>query len=192
MMFNSNGPAVGFLCGPGLAFQAADAAISSVNTQPHAAPVDAARSNRAAGRALMASFGEIVAIAMRSKHSQAIPIGELELRVVPAVMTGQFMLAGKRSAKSGLVTPTTALLWAQVSGEVDQRLSNVTQPGSNTLDVKEWASGRHVWLVEAFGERALVPQMIEQLKQTSWKGQPIKMRVQDGNGVASVNTISPS
>lgn len=152
---------------------------------------EAAMRRRVAGRRMMSNFGQIVAIAMHSPHSQAMPIGELKVRVAPAVASGQFMLAGKRYAKSGFVTPTTALLWAQVTPDVDARLSNVAQPGSGMLAAGEWSGGDNIWLVEAFGERALLPKMIESLGQSTWKGKTIKMRVIDASGAASIKIVRP-
>lgn len=51
------------------------------------------------------------------------PTQDLEWMVAPALMSGQFAVADAQSKDTGMVTPAATVLWAMVSEEVDQRLS---------------------------------------------------------------------
>ena len=130
---------------------APSAAVAAPAAKPGAAaaapPLDAeeAKKRAAVSKHLLLSFGEIVSVLMRSPQFRAMPLTEVEALVVPAVMSGQFLVAEAQSKTKGFVTPVAIALWATVSREVDQRLALELGP----LDIVEIAQcvGRQPWIV---------------------------------------------
>src|SRR6185295_12621795 len=72
---------------------------------------------------LLMRFGEVVSVMMRAQQFRDLPLKHLQELVVPPLMSGQFLVAEAQSKAQGFVTPVAAALWARVSKEVDQRLS---------------------------------------------------------------------
>lgn len=142
-----------------------------------------------ASKHLMASFGEIVAVLMRSPPSRSMPLAEVEGLVMPAIMTGQFLVAEAQSKSNGFLTPIAAALWAQVSPEVDRRLSeNLDQPVR--LTANEWKSGPIPWMIAVIGDQRVIRPMLKQLQETTLKGRPLKMRVKGSEGKTIVGTFA--
>jgi hypothetical protein len=56
----------------------------------------------------------------------------------------------RSSAAVGIVVPVGVALWASVSTDVDQRLSDLSAPWR--LQPDEWCSGDTLWLVELVGD----------------------------------------
>ena len=148
-----------------------------------------AQKRAAASKHLLMSFGEIVSVLMRSPQFKSLPLGEIEALVVPAVTTGQFLVAEAQSKANGFVTPIGIALWATVSEEVDRRLStNLDQPFR--LAPNEWKSGGIPWLVALAGDHRMINPMMKQLQETRLKGQPLKMRAKGQDGKPAIGTFS--
>ena len=144
-----------------------------------------------ASKQLLMSFGEIVSVLMRSPQFKTVALGEIEALVVPAVTTGQFLVAEAQSKANGFVTPIGAVLWASVSEEVDRRLSsNLDQPFK--LAPNEWRSGEIPWLVTLAGDQRIINPMIKQLQETRLKGGGLKMRVKGQDGKTTVGVFNPA
>ncbi len=143
-----------------------------------------------AARRLTSTFGQIVAVMMRSEQHQRVPVVELKRMIVPALLAGQYSLVGRRFKNGGMVRPVTVLLWARVSDELDRQL---TQAGSTPvrLGAKDWTSGSHVWLIDVIGDTAMIPQLIAKLSEGRWKGAVVKMRARGSDGQMAVRTIGP-
>jgi hemolysin-activating ACP:hemolysin acyltransferase len=158
----------------------------------------------------------VVAVLMRDPNFRTMPIADLEWLVLPAVMSGQFRVAeapasllgpdkardkapGKAPDKApskapddakagGVLVPVAVALWARVSGEIDQALSErLDRPVR--LKPHQWASGEHVWLVAVAGDRRAVPKLIDRLAGGELKGQRIKMRVRGTGNTVVVKTL---
>ena len=159
-----------------------------------AAPLSAqdAQKRAIASKQLSASFGGIVAVLMRSPQFRSMPLSELEGLVVPAVMTGQFLLAETQSKSNGFLTPVAAALWATVSDDIDRRLSeNLDQPVRLTAD--EWKSGPTPWMIAVIGDQRVVKPMLRKLQDTTLQGRPFKMRMkgQDGKTIVGHFAATP-
>lgn len=170
-------------------------AVPAVSAQatPQAAAAKAADPERkrriALARKKSAAFGQVVAVMSRSERHRNLPIGEVRWLVAPPVRSGQFMLAGKRAQKNGMVIPAAALMWASVSDEIDKQLTAASKPVR--LAPKAWTSGDNLWLIEAVGDPALVPKMIERLGTKEWKGRTVKVRSRQPDGSLGVQAIGP-
>ena len=153
---------------------------------PEISPDDL-RQKAAAAKAISATFGEIVSLLMRSKDHRHWSLAEVEQIVVPALLAGQVSVATAQSKANGLVTPAGFVLWAQVSEEVDKRLS--ANPGQATkLAPQDWKSGDIVWIVLALGDRRVLDGQLQTLQQR-WGNRVAKVLVKSGDGNLSVGTI---
>ncbi len=156
-------------------------------------PLDAeeAKKRAAVSKHLLLSFGEIVSVLMRSPPFRNMPLNEVETMVVPAVMSGQFLVAEAQSKSKGFVTPVAIALWATVSAEVDQRLAkDLDKPFR--LQANEWRSGDIAWLITIAGEGRIISPMLKQLQETTLKGRQLKMRVKGKDGKVTVGTFAPN
>ena len=163
------------------------------------------------------SFAQVVAVLMRDSSFRTMPIADLEWLVLPAVMSGQFKVAeapaallgpdptrdkapGKAADNArdkapdhtkpgGVLVPVAVALWARVSKEIDQALSEQLDRPVR-LKPNQWASGEHVWLVAVAGDRRAVPKLIDRLAGGELKGQRIKMRVKGAGNTVVVKTLA--
>lgn len=140
---------------------------------------------------LQASFGEIVGLLMSSPHLKNLPLSSLNRMVVPAIVAEQFMIAEARSKESGFLTPIAAVLWARVSEEVDQRLSeNTGEPVK--LDPNDWHSGDIPWLILAAGDQRVIKTLLQRVQKTVLKDRPLKFRSPNKGDKAVAPTTPPN
>jgi hemolysin-activating ACP:hemolysin acyltransferase len=177
----------------GEALATPDGAISSKseanNGGPPAGGTASAR-QRLAVSAIRQSvaFSQIVSVLMRSPRYRHYTLGDLEWLVVPALATGQWRVVGAQSKQNGVSIPVAVALWARVSPEVDKKLSeNLHVP--IRLRPDEWQSGDILWLVDAVGEPRVVPQLLKQLLETSFKGREAKVRAAGEDGKITVRRL---
>lgn len=159
---------------------------------PAAAPAldaDAMKNAAAISKAVMAAFGEIVTVLMRTQEHRGKPLSDLEWLAVPAVTTGQFALAEAQSKTNGMMAPVGLILWASVSPEVDARLRASLASGL-TLKPEEWKSGDILWVVEAVGDPKILQAMLQRTSQNEWKGRPANLRIRDKDGVVKAGVLS--
>ncbi len=181
--------------GNGVAAPPPAAATGMANTASAPAPVDAPalsaeelKKRAAASKLVSASFGEIVSVLMRSEHYRSYTLQDLEWLVVPAVLSNQFLLAEARAKGNGFTAPVGVVLWANVSPEVDQRLTaNIAQP--IRLKPEDWRSGNIPWLVDAVGPPKLIGSMLQQLHTKVFKGRQVKVRTQGPDGKPTVRVM---
>lgn len=179
-------------------FAAAEPAAPVPAATPIAAPADAHGAAAPAAddhqhkvdqsRQFALALGQITTVAMHSKQHQALKLSEFRVRVVPALLNGQFALASRRDEALGVQTPVTALLWASVSDEIDLRLSQ-----GDGVEIKlermDWQSGPNVWVVDVFGDTTTLPGLLRQLGEKQWHGRPVKMFVREVDGRRVVRLI---
>ena len=135
----------------------------------------------AASKRLLMSFGEIVSVMMRSPQFKTATLADVEQLVVPAVSTGQFLVAEAQSKETGFITPVSVALWATVSDEVDQRLaSNPDAPIK--LAAEEWRSGANPWLIALVGDRRPMNALLRRLHETTFKDRPLRVRTRGEDG----------
>ena len=134
------------------------------------------------------AFAQIVTVLMRSPRYRHYTLGDLEWLVVPALTTGQWRVVGAQSKQNGVSIPVAVALWAMVSAEVDKKLSeNLHVP--IRLRPDEWKSGDILWLVDAVGDPQVVPQLLKQLLETSFKGREAKVRAAGEDGKITVRRL---
>ena len=152
------------------------------------------RSREEAQRAAVAirqsvAFAQIVSVLMHSPHYKHYTLADLEWLVVPPLLAGQFSLAEAKGQADGPSFPVAVALWASVSRDVDQRLTeNPVAP--IRLRPDEWRSGDILWLVDAVGDGRIVPQFLKQLAETVLKGKDVKVRRLGADGKPAIQTLS--
>jgi hemolysin-activating ACP:hemolysin acyltransferase len=188
----------------GKAAQALAPVRAAAPTRPAAAsaPTPAAANDAAAGgpaseearrRAAAAvrhslAFAQIVSILMHSPRYRHYTLGDLEWLVLPPLLTGQCSVAEAKSKENGASVPVAVALWASVSAEVDRRLAeNLNTP--IRLRPDEWRSGDILWLIDAVGDRRVVPGLLKQLADTTLKGREIKVRGRGEDGKVEVKNL---
>jgi hemolysin-activating ACP:hemolysin acyltransferase len=132
-----------------------------------------------------ATFARIIAILMRSPHYKHYTLSDLEWLVLPPMMTGQFEVLEVAVPGAPIPVPVAVALWAQVSVEVDHRLSTNPAVGMK-LRPDEWRSGDIWWLIDAIGPSQVLPQLLTGLTANVFKGRNVKVRTFEQEGRATV------
>ncbi len=149
------------------------------------------RARRALGaKMVVASFGEIVSLLMRSSAYKHFSLSDLEWLVIPPVLTQQFVLAAARKGESGIPAPIAVALWASVSSEVDEKLMTMTS-GPLRLRPDEWKSGDILWLIDAIGPPQVLGDLVDNLHKNVFKGRPLKVRArgEDGKPIIKIQKL---
>lgn len=174
---------------------AAKKAAKSNGAAPNGAAKSAAmtqeevQNSLARSRRTLASLGELVAVMMSSPQHQNMTLAQLRKFVGPAIATGQYLVASAHNKLRGAATPVAAVVWANVSADVDRRLGeNLDQP--LTLKAEEWTSGQIPWLVAAVGDQRMIQHLVATVQQKSLKGRTLKARVTGDDGKPTVRTFS--
>lgn len=157
-------------------------------TQVPELPPEELRRRAAVTKAMAAAFGEIIAIMMRVAPYKHMSLADLEWMVVPAIAAGQFSLAEAQSKTQGLTAPVGVILWAQVSAEIDHKLSSDLEAPLR-LKPNEWRSGDRVWIIDAIGDQRVIPAMIGRLRQSEWAGRPVKLRARNADGKTEIRVL---
>jgi cytolysin-activating lysine-acyltransferase len=164
---------------------AAPASEANAATGPSS---EEARRRAAAAVRHSLAFAQIVSILMHSPRYRHYTLGDLEWLVLPPLLTGQCSVAEAKSKDNGASVPVAVALWASVSPEVDQRLTeNLNTP--IRLRPDEWRSGDILWLIDAVGDRRVVPGLLKQVADNTLKGREIKVRGRGEGGKVEVKNL---
>jgi hemolysin-activating ACP:hemolysin acyltransferase len=168
------------------------ASAMSANGAPQAASGSdsplASKARRQAAMHNSLALTQIIGVLMRSQHFRQYTLGDLEWLVIPPVMAGQYRIGEVKTKKEGATLPVAVLLWAKVSPEVDERL---TQSDSPTLRLRpeDWTSGDILWLTHAAGEPRFVRHLLKQISETAFKGLAVKTRARGEDGKVVVQLL---
>ncbi len=125
---------------------------------------------------ISATFARIVSVLMRSQQHRHMSLADLEWLVMPPLLLGQFAVLEGKVEGVPYPVPAAVAFWAKVSHEVDRRLeANIDAPMS--LRPEEWRSGDILWLIEAAGAPAAMPQLLAQLRKSVFRAANAKMRI---------------
>ncbi len=127
---------------------------------------------------------------MNAPEFEKVTLANMKALVAPAVLSGQYIVAMAKSAKSGHLAPAAVAFWASVSDDVDKRLSQNLDTFS--IAAKEWRGGDNAWLVMLAGDRRALNPMLAKLQKTTLRGRTLKMRGLDKDGKVSVHAFSPA
>ena len=87
-------------------------------------------------------FGAMVWLWMHSPTHRRCPLSELERLLMPALKTGQFVLALQNDE---LQQPTGLVTWARFNAETEQRYLHSLD---KTLQPSDWQSGDRPWILD--------------------------------------------
>jgi hemolysin-activating ACP:hemolysin acyltransferase len=152
---------------------------------PAAQSADETQRRAAAAIRHSVAFAQMVSLLMRSPHYRHYALADLEWLVLPPLISGQFSIAEARANSDGPAVPVAMALWASVSVEVDQKLSQMLEAPVR-LRPDEWRSGDTLWLIDAVGDARVIPQLLKQLGQTAFKGREVKVRRRGPDGKMAV------
>lgn len=116
------------------ALQDALAAFAVSNRPDAAAPVRGASPSKTVSQVL----GEIVWLMTQSPRHKAIPLGDLEWLLMPAILLRQFRIFYRGEQPVGVA------MWALVDDLVAKRID----AGDNRLTASEWKGGSNTRIVE--------------------------------------------
>jgi len=171
-----------------ISFAPADVGGASAEAQSAQLSPEEQRRRAQFSQRISAAFGDVVSILMRTRAFKHHTLADLEWMVVPALTTGQFSLAQAQSKAHGAMAAVGVVLWASVSDEVDQRLSQSSQ-GPTRLRPDEWRSGTHIWVVDGIGDRRVIAAQLKKLRDNEWKGQTVKIKVRGQDGAPTVRVL---
>lgn len=155
-------------------------------------PTDAqVQEGLAKSQRVLLALGETAAVLMKSRQYRSVSLADFQAMVLPAITSGQFLVARAYSASIGLTVPVAVALWASVSEQVDRRLAEKVD-GPTELSPEEWTSGDIPWLVTYVGAPGAINQMLESLQQKTLKGRSLKVRTKGKDGAMVVRTFSPA
>ncbi len=144
-------------------------------------------------KAAAAMLGQAITVLMRDARYRSMSLADVERLLLPSLVTGQFSLVEGPRGTNGV--PSLGLLtWAEVSPEVDQRLST-SNASPVQLEPKDWRSGNILWIMEAVGDRRLNSEVLKQLRAKKWPGRGLKIRSRGQDGAIQVTVLdaqSPS
>lgn len=155
----------------------------SAVSEPRAAPLDTAQSQRSAELAEQraAAYGRIIALLSASPRHSGLSLRELNEFLSPAIALGQFAMVGAQPQPGSAATVAAVAWWAFVSPDVDQRLSDSSSPFLH-LEASEWRTGDQPWIIEAAGDAKMLGELFKILAERTFKDKPAKLRaaMQDG------------
>lgn len=163
----------------------------STSAQSSPPPSIDLRHGAAISKRMEAALGEIVAVLMRSELHQKMTLAEVRAFVLPAVLLGQFSIAEAQSKANGMTTPVGFVLWANVSPEIDARLSDLNGTAYQ-LASNDWNSGSIPWVLMALGDQRLVGGLLNNLVKQAWAGRKAKMRIKGADGKILVRVLEPA
>ena len=137
---------------------------------------------------MSAAFAKITMVLMRTPKYRQMLLSDLERLLVPALATGQFLIAEVWDKASGSTVPVSAVLWATVSDAVDQRLtSSAVEPVR--LKAGEWKSGNIPWLVAVAGETRAAARLLKVVAERHFDGSGLRTIARDADGKPAVRQL---
>lgn len=119
-------------------------------------------------------LGEALLVLLNSNaHRLNFFISDVEWLLLAPISKEQFRLYKDKEEK-----PVGLILWAFVNEEVNKRL----EMGIGKLGFNEWNSGDTLWIIDLIAPLGGADKMLEELKQTVFKGKKFKYQSMDKDG----------
>lgn len=115
-------------------------------------------------------LGPVTWLMLQQAAGRQTLVGELEWRVMPALMLDQAKLYLKDEA------PVAFASWARLSEEVAQRY----QAAPHQLTMADWASGEQIWLIDVFTPFGGAQEVLKDLREKLFAGQVVRQLVPVG------------
>ncbi|MDJ0630061.1 MAG: toxin-activating lysine-acyltransferase [Rhodobacter sp.] len=138
-----------------------------------------------------ADAGQIMSVFCSDPRYRELPGHVLYVKLMPALALGQYAILRKPMTIHGteevLPGPVGAILWARVNDELHQRFQNASE--LPRLDMSQWQSGDHFWIIDAPGDPKLVGQALERLHRERFGGNPFNAFIYKGAKGLTVRTL---
>lgn len=135
-------------------------------------------------------FGKIMRLLTLSADFRKVALSEIDALVSPAIEVGQVILAETQPPNGQEPRPAAFALWAQVTTDVDRRLSEqVDEPWQ--LSAEEWRGGDIPWLILAIGDDRVLSEMLKKYSAIRLEGRPFKMRQRGADGKNILTAYPP-
>lgn len=119
-------------------------------------------------------LGEALLVVMNSHaHRLNFFVSDIEWLILAPLMKEQFRLYKDSEGK-----PVGLILWAFVNEEVNKRLDM----GVGKLSMNDWNSGDILWIMDVIAPTGGADKMIQELKETVFKGKRFKYQSIDKDG----------
>jgi cytolysin-activating lysine-acyltransferase len=115
-------------------------------------------------------LGPVTWLMLQQATGRQTLLGELEWRVMPALMLDQAKLYLKDEA------PVAFVSWAKLGEEVAQRY----QTAPHQLTMADWASGDQIWLVDVFTPFGGAQEVLKDLREKVFAGQVVRQLLSVG------------
>jgi cytolysin-activating lysine-acyltransferase len=115
-------------------------------------------------------LGPVTWLMLQQATGRQTLLGELEWRVMPALMLDQAKLYLKDEA------PVAFVSWAKLSEEVARRY----QTAPHQLTMADWASGDQTWLIDVFTPFGGAQDVLKDLREKMFAGRVVRQLVPIG------------
>jgi hemolysin-activating ACP:hemolysin acyltransferase len=142
----------------------------------------------ALSKLISAHIGDICVVMSRAPAHKHYSLADIEWKVMPAVLAGQFYVAEAEHKEHGVRAPVAVVTWARVSAEVDARL---TESAGTPIRLRpdEWTSGDIIWLVDIVGDQQGISGALTVLAVSAFKDRAAKITVREETGSVRVETL---
>jgi hemolysin-activating ACP:hemolysin acyltransferase len=167
---------------------AVNGAARSAQAAPSPPDMEAIKKGVERSRRTLVALGEIVSVLMKAPEHRNMTLATLQAMVAPPIASGQFMVLTAHQKERGAAVPIAVAMWANVSDEIDRRLSQAgDQP--HTMAPADWTSGKIAWLTVIAGDQRAIPALLGRLKETTLKDRVVKYRVKGEDGKMQIKTL---
>jgi len=119
-------------------------------------------------------LGEAMLVLLNSPaHRLSFFVADIEWLLLPAIAKEQFRLYKDKENK-----PVGLILWAYVDEDIDKKL----ELGIGKLGLNDWNSGDKLWIIDLIAPMGGGDKMLEELKDTVFKGKNFKYQSVDKDG----------
>jgi hemolysin-activating ACP:hemolysin acyltransferase len=127
------------------------------------------------------ALGQIITLMLQLPNYRHFSLSDLEWMVLPPLRLGQVAMAETKPDPSGSRQPMAVMFWANVSTEVDKRISsNLAAP--IRLRPDEWRSGDIIWIADMIGDMSAGHALVKNVLDTTLAGRTVRVRSLDSDG----------
>ncbi|WP_161973791.1 toxin-activating lysine-acyltransferase [Hwanghaeella grinnelliae] len=165
---------------PGSAEQAVPEALKKIAEQADrvTAKVEGTASNPQ--QTVSSVLGEIAWLMTMTPSHRYFFLADMEWLIMTPVVLAQYRLFRDDGGK-----PAGLVLWAKIDDETEERL----KAGATRLRPQDWNSGENYWVIDILDPMGKAPQMLQEMKDTVFKGKTFKYHQTGADGKRSVVSV---
>ncbi len=125
---------------------------------------------------------EMLWLMTRTPSHRHFFIADAEWLIFPPIARAQFRMYREENG-----SPAGCVLWASLSDEVQARV----EAGATRLAPNDWQSGDNLWIIDVIAPNGKAGAMVEDMRNTVFKGKAFKFHATGQDGKRSVQTVKP-